>query len=135
MKHTFLMLALLASLSATAQIFFEPKAGMSSRLNFSAVADVGYRFYNNVHIAATGGFEMAAGTSIGATVGWLPNEVMPYAGYGYFIASTSKLAEGSRYYPIAGLLWKDSDGRGVCDLRYMGDAFLFTMGVRLGKNY
>ena len=134
MKHTFVLVALLAALSATSQVFIEPKVGLSSRMNFTGYADIGYRFYNNLQITSTAGYEAGAGTSVGATAGWLPRAIMPYVGYGYFIASKSKMAEGSRFYPIAGIMWKDPDGKGVVDFRYMGDGFHFTMGFRLSKN-
>lgn len=133
MKHTFLLVAMLATLSATAQLFVEPKIGMSSRLLYSVNADFGYRFYNDIHVSGTAGYEQIAGTNMGAVIGWQPRALMPFVGYGYFVASSAKMAEGSRAYPIFGLRWKDPDGKGVCDLRYMGDGIHFTMGFRLSK--
>ncbi len=133
MKHTLLFACFLAfGAAASAQSFIDIKAGLSTRFMPTGYVDAGIRSFD-FSAAITTGFEAAMGANAGAIIGWQPRAVKVYAGYGWFAATNSKLAEGSRAYPIMGFQWKEPWGRGSVDIRYMGDAFHVCFGVTLGK--
>lgn len=106
--------------------------GMTSRLSPTFIADAGIQ-YGSVFAMATGGHELGMGSNAGAIAGGGANALKLYAGYGRFFASNTKLAEGTRNYVIAGLIWCDPRGRGTWDFRYMGDAFHVSFGCRIGN--
>lgn len=133
MKRTLYMaIVFFISSAVYSQPIMNIKLGFSTRIMPTGYIDAGIKHFD-FQAMATGGFETGMGFNSGLIIGWQPRAVQLYAGYGFFAATNKLLAEGSRPYPIAGFQWHDPYGRGLVDVRYMGDAIHLTFGVHLGK--
>ena len=127
-----LTIAILLPLMSVGQNFAEFHIGATSRLGITGYGNIGRVFLNRPDsgplLAATAGYELGMGFNAGAYAGWQWYGISFYGGATHFASTNSKLVEGSRIYPMAGVQFKWDNI--TFDTRYMGDAIHLAAGVR-----